>query len=276
MPMPLPPPDIAAQLAAVQTVLAQHLGENLLALHLYGSATDGGLKPHSDIDLMATVAEPLPEATRQALTQALLAHSAWPGHSAQLRALELTVVARSALVPWRYPPRRELQFGEWLREDIAAGRFEPAMADPDLALLLTQLRTHGLALQGPEAAVLFEAVPPADLRQALRDTIAQWNAAPDWHGEERQILLALARIWFSACTGRITTKEAAADWAAARLPEQHRVLLQDAAQAYRSGQDSAFAWPAARVAASILFCKAQVAAVLAHADGRPAPAQDMG
>ncbi|WP_431627026.1 nucleotidyltransferase domain-containing protein, partial [Enterobacter hormaechei] len=27
----------------------------LLAVHLYGSAVDGGLKPHSDIDLLVTV-----------------------------------------------------------------------------------------------------------------------------------------------------------------------------------------------------------------------------
>lgn len=264
MPMPLPPPDIAAQLAAVQTVLAQHLGENLLGLHLYGSATDGGLKPHSDIDLMATVAEPLPEATRQALMRALLAHSAWPGRSIQHRALEVTVVARSALVPWRYPPRRELQFGEWLREDIAAGRFEPAMADPDLAILVPQLRQHGLALYGPEATALFPAVPPTDFRQALLDTIAQWNAAPDWQGEERQILLALARIWFSACTGRITNKDAAADWAAARLPPVHSALLLQAAQAYRSGQDAALAWAPEQVAATILFCKQRITAALAR------------
>lgn len=43
---------------------------------------------------------------------------------------------------WRYPPRREMQFGEWLRKDILIGIFEPAVLDIDLAILLTQARQH--------------------------------------------------------------------------------------------------------------------------------------
>ena len=39
----------------------------LLAAHLYGSAVDGGLKPHSDIDLLVTVTVRLDETTRRAL-----------------------------------------------------------------------------------------------------------------------------------------------------------------------------------------------------------------
>ena len=52
--------------------------------------------------------------------------------------LELTVVARSEVVPWRYPARRELQFGEWLRHDILSGTFEPAVLDHDLAIFADQ------------------------------------------------------------------------------------------------------------------------------------------
>ena len=36
-------------------VIERHLEPTLLAVHLYGSAVDGGLKPHSDIDLLVTV-----------------------------------------------------------------------------------------------------------------------------------------------------------------------------------------------------------------------------
>lgn len=250
-----PPEAIAAQLTAVLAVLQRQLGDQLRAVHLYGSAVEGGLRPRSDIDLMVSVATPLPPDVRNALLQALLAHSAWPGSSTALRALEVTVVALPALRPWRYPPRRELQFGEWLRTDLQAGRFEPPMADHDLAILVTKLRQHSLALLGPPAQELFAPVPAADFRRALADTVAQWNAPPDWQGEERNILLALARTWFSARTGAITTKDAAAAWAAERLPAQHRALMESAALAYRSGEDDAQAWPAEQVAATILFCK---------------------
>jgi predicted nucleotidyltransferase len=42
---------------------------SLRAVHLFGSALDGGLKPYSDIDLLVTVGEP-DEATRRRLARA--------------------------------------------------------------------------------------------------------------------------------------------------------------------------------------------------------------
>lgn len=257
-------PDIARhQLTQVRSLLAQHLGDGLLSIHLYGSAVDGGLQPRSDIDLMVTVAEPLAEAVRQALMRELLAHSAPPGSPGALRALEVTVLALGVRQPWRYPARREMQFGEWLREDIVAGRFEPAMADPDLAILLTKLRLHSVALLGPPAAELFAPVPARDFRQALADTIAQWNAPPDWQGEEAPILLALARIWYSASTGAITSKHAAAAWAAERMPVEHAIILQRAAQAYLGGgEDDGLAATPGAVAATIHWCKQRITPLL--------------
>ncbi len=261
------PAGIAPQLAGVRGMLVHHLGEGLRAIHLYGSAAHGGLQPRSDIDLMVTVDRPLTNATREALMRALPAHSAPPGSTgSRLRALEVTVVALGEIQPWRYPARREMQFGEWLRDDIVAGRFEPAMADPDLAILLTQLRLHSLVLLGPTAVDLFPPVPASDLRRALADTIAQWNAPPDWQGEEAPILLALARIWYSASTGVITSKHAAAAWAAERMPVEHAAILQRAAQAYLGGgEDDGLAAMPGAVAATIHWCKQRITPLLATA-----------
>lgn len=250
------PPGIAPQVSAALSVFERHLGSDLRAVHLYGSAVDGGLKPHSDIDLMVSVSTPLVEATRNELMRELLAHSAPPGGSEVLRPLEATIVALGDVVPWRYPPRREMQFGEWLREDISAGRFESGMADPDLAILMTKLRLHSLSLRGPEAADLFEAVPPSDLRKAFAATIAQWNSEPDWRGDERNIVLALARIWFSVSTGSIASKDAAATWAAERLPPAHATLLTNAAKSYLSGGEPHLA--SGPLADFIRFCKTEI------------------
>ena len=68
-----PPEAIAAQIAGVQAVLQHQLGGQLRAVHLYGSAIDGGLKPSSDIDLMVAVAAPLPPDVRHALLHARVA-----------------------------------------------------------------------------------------------------------------------------------------------------------------------------------------------------------
>ncbi|MDH0864570.1 aminoglycoside adenylyltransferase family protein [Mitsuaria sp. GD03876] len=247
-----------AQLADVQAVLTRHLGADLVAVHLYGSAMAGGLKPQSDLDLMVTVAAPMTDATREALMRELLAHSAPPLNSDERRPLEVTVVARDEVVPWRHPARREMQFGEWLREDIEAGRFEPGMTDPDLAILITKLRQHSACLHGPEAAVLFEPVPPADFRRALLDTIAQWNEPADWEGDEQTVVLALARIWYSVCTGGIASKDAAAAWAIDRLPPNHAAVMARAAAAYVDGRPDDLARDPGPLAAAIHFCKTEI------------------
>ena len=212
---------------------------------------------------MVCVAAPLSEATQQALMKALLPLSAPPGSGSGLRPLEVTIVALGEVVPWRYAPRREMQFGEWLREDVLAGRFEGAQPDIDLAILFTKLRQHSIALHGPDAARLFEAVPASDVRRALAETIQMWNTEADWRGEERNVMLTLARIWFTASTGSITSKEAAASWAAERMRPEYGALMMDAANAYISGLDDRLARSPERVEEAIRNCKDEIARVLA-------------
>ncbi|MEM8349220.1 nucleotidyltransferase domain-containing protein [Morganella morganii] len=110
------PAAIRSQVAAATGILKNHLTETLNSLHLYGSALQGGLKPRSDIDLLVTVTAPLTDEVRAGLMTEILSVSAWPGTDPALRALEITVLNLSEVKPWRYPARRELQFGEWLRQ----------------------------------------------------------------------------------------------------------------------------------------------------------------
>lgn len=226
------PESIADQVFDALSVLESRLGETIQAIHLFGSAVDGGLKPFSDIDLLITVSAPLGESTRAALMSDLLSVSVFPGTDAGRRALEVTVLTQQDVVPWRYPARRQLQFGEWLRDDIKAGIFEPAMADPDLAILLTQVRRHGVALYGPAAQDLFDEIPVIDVRRSLLATVSLWNTETDWEGDERNIVLALVRIWYTAVTGDIASKDAAADWALQRLPSEHKPIVIAARDTY--------------------------------------------
>lgn len=226
------PAEISEQLSQALDVIEDHLASTLLAVHLCGSALDGGLKPCSDIDLLVTVATTPDDTARHALMLDLLEISAPPGQSKNLRALEVTMVVHNTIVPWRYPARRELQFGEWLREDILAGIVEPPVIDADLTFLLTQARQHSIALAGPPAAELFDPVPESDLFRALADTLKLWKTPLDWAGDERNAVLTLARIWYSAATGNIAPKDVAADWVVERLPDEHQSALSEARQAY--------------------------------------------
>ncbi|MDD2088576.1 aminoglycoside adenylyltransferase family protein [Pseudomonas guariconensis] len=246
------------QLLAAQQLLAQHLGDALQAIHLYGSAVAGGLRPHSDLDLLVTVSRPLSDATRQGLMRALLDISAPPGADPNLRALEVTLLVRGDIHPWRYPARRELQFGEWLRASLLAGEVEPAQLDPDLAILLTKARQHSLCLVGEAATSWFDPVPPADLKQAFADTLAQWNTPEDWTGDEHTVVLALARIWYSLATGSIAAKDVAAQWLLERLPDAHQAVLANARAAYLgTAPDLLAQWPE-QVNAFVRHCKSHM------------------
>jgi len=227
-----PPTAIATQIDDAKHIIERHLGVRLAAIHLFGSAVDGGLQPNSDIDLLVTVTESPDADTLRALAIELLTVSAPPGQSPSLRALEVTVMTLQHVVPWRHPARRELQFGEWLREDLLAGIVEPPMQDHDIAIVLTKLLGHSIPIVGPPADQLFEAVPRQDLTRALLDTVAQWNQPDDWADDERNIILALARIWYTAVTGEIASKADAAMWLLARIEPQYRPILSHAREIY--------------------------------------------
>ena len=71
--------EVSTQLSVVG-VIERHLEPTLLCTATFGgSAVDGGLKPHSDIDLLVTVTVRLDETTRRALINDLLETSASPG-----------------------------------------------------------------------------------------------------------------------------------------------------------------------------------------------------
>ena len=110
------------------------------------------------------------------------------------RSLEVTLVVRSDVVPWHYPPRQDLVYGDWWRREYEAGDLEPwTNPNPDLATLIAQVRLEGRALVGPSAAELLPDVPVADLRQAMVDSVP--SLLDDLPTDTRNVLLTLARIW---------------------------------------------------------------------------------
>ncbi len=57
------------QTEAACRLITRVTGDTLRAIHLYGSAVAGGLKPNSDIDLLVTICQPLTETQRATLMQ---------------------------------------------------------------------------------------------------------------------------------------------------------------------------------------------------------------
>ncbi len=228
---------LEAQIDAVLAVLREAMpGPVIEGVFLYGSAMRGGLRPASDVDLLAVVARHLTPFEKAALIRGLLPISGGDGRPAGWRPVELSVVARPDVKPWRYPPPLEVQYGEWWRADYLAGDLAPwRTPNPDLAVLITMVRAEGRPLFGPAPDELLDPVPADDLRRAIVDELEPLVA--ELEDDTRNVLLTLARMWCTVETGEIRSKDAAAAWAIERMRVEDRPVLTRARDLYLDGGD---------------------------------------
>jgi streptomycin 3"-adenylyltransferase len=219
------------QAAAVVAVAIDVLGSNVLAAYLYGSAVAGGLRRRSDLDVVVFLQHAMTPDQRRDLIERLTPTSRLGQRPASWRPVELTAVVLDEIRPWRYPPRHDFQYGEWMRDELEVGDTPTTAAtNPDLAVLITTLLETGQSLQGPPPEDLLDPVPAADLRRAMLDGLDGLLA--DLEGDERNVILTLARIWTTLVTGAIRPKDEAADWVLERLPREHRPVLARARAVY--------------------------------------------
>jgi streptomycin 3"-adenylyltransferase len=218
--------QVAAVLALLDRVVASPMG-----VYLHGSAVDGGLRPDSDLDVFGVIDRRLDLGQRRALVDGLLPLSALDTRPGHWRPIELTLVVRGEVVPWHYPPRFDFQYGEWLRREFLAGDLEPWPApNPDVAVLITMVLDRSETLVGPTGTELLAPVPRADLLRAMTDELPALLG--DLETDTRNVLLTLARMWMTAETGEVRSKDVAAARAAERLPVEHRPLMLRARSGY--------------------------------------------
>jgi predicted nucleotidyltransferase len=244
------------QIDDVVAALRDVLGDDVLSVCLYGSAVGGGLGPVSDLDLLAITRRSLTQAERRALVSRTVAASGDLSAARPKRPIELTLVPQDEVCPWRYPPRHDLQFGEWF--DSGDRSMLQPRKDPDLAVLLTHALQRGVPVFGPPPAELLDPVPHADLLRAAHAAVD--DVLRDLDGDTRNVLLTLARVWYTVETGRIVSKDAAASWAAARLPPQHGDVVELAGAAYRGNADDDWDARPGQAAAAAAAMTAQIQA----------------
>ncbi|MFR9800564.1 aminoglycoside adenylyltransferase family protein [Streptomyces sp. MS06] len=227
----MPETDVMEQLRRIVGIVGDVLEPVLLGSYLHGSAVLGGLKPASDLDVLVVTRESPDPGMRQALLEGLLAVS---GRAAGGRPVELTVVVRSEVHPWRFPPLGDFLYGEWMRDELLAGGPPRPGPMPDLALLLTMVLAGDHPLTGPPPARLIGPVPHGDVVRASVAGIPE--LVRGLADDTRNVLLTLARVWTTLATGEILPKDVAADWALARLPPEHRPVLEHARDLYRESR----------------------------------------
>ena len=187
-----------------------------LGVYLFGSAVHGGLRPRSDLDLLVVA--------RRATTDAEKAQLLGGLRRLRGRPVEVTIAVRDEVVPWRYPPRMDFQWGAWLPDRWESG------TNPDLGILIHKVLLADRPLAGPPPAQLLEAPPWDDLRTAMLASVDP--ILLDLHEDTTNVILALCRIYYSLVTGAIASKDEAAAWAYARFPH---VALQKARAIYLGG-----------------------------------------
>ena len=218
----------------------------------------GGLRPTSDLDVLAIVDRTTTAEERRSIVDRLFEISGRRASRGPARPVELTIVQQSELRPWRPAPVVELLYGEWLRDELQAGEPPEPRPMPDLGPEVALTLAGDLALFGPPPAEVIDPVPRADLRRAMVAGIP--SLFSDLEGDQRNVLLTLARILATLETGEVVTKDEAVELVAHRLPAgPARDVLLMARHMYldgRSDEDAGDAWaamqPAAREAAGSL------------------------
>ncbi|WP_230721568.1 aminoglycoside adenylyltransferase family protein [Martelella mediterranea] len=219
------------QIQSALALLRRVLGDALLGAYLHGSAVSGGLRPQSDIDLLAVVDAALTASQRKALLMDLLRLSGrHPAAAGAPRCLEVMVFCKADLAGGDYPAQVEFLYGEWLRGAFEAGEIPTPERDPEYSLIIAQARQQAISLLGPPVKELLPDISIEHVRQAMRDVLP--GLLSGLRGDERNVLLTLARMWYTASTGKFLTKDAAASWAIPRLPNPDAMMLDHARRAY--------------------------------------------
>jgi predicted nucleotidyltransferase len=246
----------------VAALVHELLGDELIGAYLHGSAVLGGLRPHSDVDVLAVTRRRTTDDERRAIVVRLLDISGRRARRGPARSVELTVVVQDDVRPWRPAPVMDLQYGDWLRDEYERGVIAPAGPNADLAVVVTMTLRGDRPLLGPPPAAVLDPVPEEDL---IRSVVAGVPGLLDeLESDTRNVILTLARIWTTVATGEIRTKDGAADWVLARLPAVHRPVLVHARAVYLGEDEDRWTELAAGVRPHAEHVVAEIERALAH------------
>ena len=227
------PRETREQIDRICAALRGAMGESLAGLYLHGSAVMGCFCPaSSDIDLIGVCAGSMDGAAQARVAGALLELEGRP-HS-----IEISILSRERITPWRYPTPYEFHFSsmhvERMRAMLAAGQVQAGgEGDPDLAAHLSVCRARGRALIGPGPCELLPPVPYAD----YFDSIAQDF---DWLRSDEvpavYAVLNACRILRLAREEGVCSKREGGLWALEQPDVPVKPLIRRALDAYAQGR----------------------------------------
>ncbi|WP_223168289.1 aminoglycoside adenylyltransferase domain-containing protein [Legionella israelensis] len=214
------------------------LNNDLLGVYLFGSSIAGGLQKYSDIDLLVISNRSTTHDEKAKFVKNLLEISGIYMKGERFP-IEMTIIEKSQVSPWHYPPIFDFQYGEWLRSQFNDGIIEPWGSNemPDLAIMITQVLLASKTLYGANPHEILCKVPYTDYMLATLDALPSLMA--DIDTDTRNVLLTLARIWRTVETDTISSKPAAASWSIKQLPQEY-ILVMHRAKAICIGEEKEY------------------------------------
>lgn len=243
----------------VLTILITRLPKTLNAVYLHGSAVSHrGLQVHSDIDFLAVINTPLTIEEKENLISDLLQISGhYPHDSEGRRPIELIVFSREALSSSIYPVQCELIYGEWLREEYEQGNVpQTPISDVEFTLVLAQASQEATLLWAQEETMILPSIPKTIVIQSIKALLP--DLISGLNGDERNVLLTLARMYHTLETGAFASKDAAAAWAIKRLPIIQANSLQQARNFYLNGGKESWADCQSKLLLTVDFLKERI------------------
>jgi hypothetical protein len=243
---PTPYADLNAVLAELVERARTLLADNFVGAYLQGSFALGDFDRHSDVDFIVVTHEDIPSGQLPAL-QAMHDHL----HSLPCpwaTRLEGSYAPKAVLRRWTTMPRDppgEPRSDDWA--DPGTSGMSPRvypflfLGNGERVLVRSEhdntqvvrwiLRDKGVALAGPPARSLVDAVPPEALREEVRSLFDRLDLMDEPGIAEHmwvQCFMALlaARALYALATGRVASKKAAVAFARQRLEPRFADLVE--------------------------------------------------
>lgn len=212
---PTPYSELNSVLDRLVAGMRDVLGDMLVGAYLQGSFAAGDFDVHSDVDFIAVtegeLTDPLLEGLQSIHGRVFDLDCEWAQH------LEGSYFPREVL---RTCDRRDEKLWYLEHGDRALVLSEHC----NTAVVRWVVREQGVALAGPPAASLVDAVPADTLRNEVLATMRDWGGEileePERFNNrfyQSFIVLTYCRMLYGLRTGRVESKRAGADWAMTAL-----------------------------------------------------------
>lgn len=206
--------EIQAFLDRAVPLLRRSLGDEIVAIYLWGSATLGGYRPGlSDVDVMVCLRTDPSDA---ALSAVAPVHAMLVGEMPEWsNRIEVAYVGIDSLQHFRDAPHQIAR--------ISPG--EPLnlrMADGEWLIDWYQVREHGRSLVGPPAAGLLPGISIEEFRSEAARQVRQWRDRVPTDASTpylAYIVLAITRGLHAWRTGSQVSKQDAGMWLAEERPD---------------------------------------------------------